>query len=111
MELIEQLSNKPTKAVSNEQYWNEHIRLKQESGLSRIAYCRLNELICSRFAYWENKLKLQSQPTTSLLAVKLSSSALTISQPNTLCSLAFKGGHELKIHDQTVLPLLLSLFR
>lgn len=98
--------------IDNEQFWHEQIKLKEASGLSRAAYCRQHDLICSRFAYWEKKLMTQTQATPQLLAVKLHSSAQTITQQvKTLCSLVFKNGHELKIHDQDVLPLLLSLWR
>ena len=100
-----------TKPIENEQFWSEQIKLKKASGLSRSAYCRQHNLICSRFAYWENKLMSQSQPTPQLLAVKLHSNTQTISQPaKTLCSLDFKNGYKLNIHDQTVIPLLLSLW-
>ncbi len=100
-----------SQVIDNEQFWHEQIKLKEASGLSRAAYCRQHDLICSRFAYWENKLMPQEQATPQLLAVKLHSDAQVISQSDKiLCSLDFKNGYELKIHDQAVLPLLLSLW-
>ncbi len=91
--------------VSQEQFWQEQMKLKLASGLSRSAYCRKHNLICSRFAYWEKKL---SQSTCSkLLPVKLDLAV----KPNVLCSLVLKNGDELRIHDQLVLPTVLALLR
>jgi len=85
-----------------EQLWQEHIKLKQQSGLSRAAYCRLHNLVCSRFTYWENKL---SQPLSKLLPVRLVQSS---AKQHVLCSLMFKNGNELRIHDPAILPTLIS---
>ena len=110
MELIEQSSNNAIYKSSLEQYWHEQIKLQHESGLSRAAYCRQHNLIESRLCYWGKKLSTQNQQTTQFLAVKLSPSIHSIPQTsNTLCSLEFKSGHQLKIHDQAVLPLLFSI--
>ena len=108
-----------TKYINNqsnlkEQFWNEHIKLKRESMLSRAAYCRNNKLNCDQFGYWEQKLKLDSQ-TSDLLPVKLvSTKQEEISGQNptaTLCSLAFKSGNVLTVHDRSVIPALLSILR
>jgi hypothetical protein len=92
-----------TSPADLEQYWLEQIKLKQASGLSRAAYCRKHNLVCSRFAYWENKL---SKPITQLLPVTLNPASV---KADTLCTLRFKSGNELKIHDSAILPTLLSL--
>ena len=42
-------SNQP---IQNKQYWQEQIKLKRESGLSRAAYCKKHDLSYHTFAYW-----------------------------------------------------------
>lgn len=87
--------NSDKASISRAQYWQEQIKLKQESGLSRTAYCRKHNLVCSQFTYWERKL---DQPTAQLIPVKLEHSAI-------------KDGTELKIYEARVLPILLSALR
>lgn len=114
MELIEQLNHNFAQTKSLELFWSEHIQLKQESGLSRAAYCRQHELICHRFAYWERKLMPKCKTTAQFIAVKLKSQFANCSPSQaaiTLCSLGLKNGQLLKIHDVAVLPLLISLLR
>lgn len=100
---IVKISNK------NHQYWNEHIKLKQQSRLSGAAYCRKHGIICSQFYYWENKLNLVKDKFTPLLPVKVNAGAPVPQSVSTKCTLTFKSGHELKVHDHSVLPLLISL--
>ena len=112
MELIEHSVNNPAQIKSIELFWSEHIKLKQESGLSGAAYCRQHTLSCNRLYYWENKLMSQSKAESPFIEVKLNSqiNSYTIPRPTTaLCSLELNNGHQLKIHDQAVLPLLISL--
>lgn len=86
-----------------EQYWSEQIKLKQQSGLSRAAYCRKHNIICSKFTYWEHKL---TRPAAKLVPVKVVPASV-IQSP--ICSLTFTGGNELKIYDPVILPTLLSI--
>ena len=54
---------------SLEQYWQEQIQLRQESGLSRAVYCEKHDLSYHKFVYWEQK-KVQHKKS-QLLPVKL----------------------------------------
>jgi hypothetical protein len=93
---------------SLEQYWNEQIILKRESGLSRAAYCKKHDLSYHQFGYWEQK-HTQPEPT-QLLPVKLVSSINSgCQQTRTLCTLMLKSGAQLKVHDTAVIPVLVSL--
>lgn len=92
-------------SIPRAQYWQEQIKLKQESGLSRTAYCRKHNLVCSQFTYWERKL---DQAAAQLVPVKLEQPAI---KSGVVCTLVFSGGTELKIHDAGVLPILLSSLR
>jgi hypothetical protein len=97
-------------ALAKEAFWQEHIKLKQESGISRAAYCRKHELNCNHFAYWEQKSRASAQLTEELLPVKLVSSKHSDNSCSTiLCTLSFQNGNELKVHDQAIIPLLVSL--
>jgi len=96
-----------SKALSRAQFWQEQVRLKQESGLSRADYCRKHGLVCSQLTYWERKL---DQPAV-LVPVKVEEAQSRI-RPEVVCTLVFGGGIELKIHDAgVVLPILLSSLR
>jgi hypothetical protein len=112
MNIRTQLINNPINV--KEQFWHKHIQLKQSSMLSRAAYCRNNKLNADQFGYWEQKLtlKLVSQ-SSDLLPVKLvSTKQEDISPQNptaTLCTLAFKSGNVLTVHDKSVIPALLSM--
>jgi len=110
--------NIPTKTASSdvittdkEQFWKEHAKHQLESGLSIVAYCRKHQLNYDQFGYWRQKWRQQSA-AVGLLPVHLNKTPQVIpqAQSDTVCTLAFKNGHELKIHDKTVLPLLLSLW-
>lgn len=97
-----------------EQFWSEHVKLKRSSTLSRSAYCRNNKLNYDQFGYWEQKLKLENQ-SSDLLPIKLISTKqdeISFQNPTaTLCTLTFKGGNILTVHDKSVLPALLSILR
>jgi hypothetical protein len=89
--------------VSLEEFWQEQIKQKLASGLSRAAYCKKHNLTCSRFAYWEKKL---AQPVNGLLPVQLNP---TFAKVSALCTLILKNGNQLEVHDPVVLPTLVSL--
>lgn len=95
-----------------EQFWCEHIKLKMSSMLSRASYCRKHGLNYDQFGYWEQKLKLDSQ-SSNLLPIKLISTKQEEIIPQksiaTLCTLAFKSGNVLTVHDKSVIPALLSM--
>lgn len=97
--------------TEKERFWKEQAKLQRESGLSRKDWCRNHQLSYDQFGYWERKWRQQSAPTR-LLPVNLNKLAETSdhSQPEASCTLVFKNGNELKIHDKTVLLTLLSLW-
>ena len=95
----------------NEQFWIEQIKLKRESGLSRAAYCKKHDLSYHTFAYWEQKKAMRK--TSQLLPVKLIQphDANTEAKSKILCSVLLKSGHKLKVHDQSMLPMLISMLK
>jgi hypothetical protein len=92
---------------AKEQLWKEHARRQKESGLSRIAYCRKHQLSYTKFGYWERKWR-QETTGSKLVPIHLNEPTKIVSE--TICTLSLKNGHELKIHDKTILPMLLSLW-
>lgn len=45
-------------------YWQEQIRLWEQSGQSRKSYCQQYDLNYHRFGYWYQKFQRQSTPTS-----------------------------------------------
>ncbi|MCW8397634.1 transposase [Legionella sp. PATHC038] len=92
---------------TKEQRWMEHVTHQKESGLSRVTYCRKHQLNYHQFGYWERKYR-EEIASSKLVPIQLNK--LTQRAPETVCTLVLNNGHELKIHDQTLLPMLLSLW-
>lgn len=93
--------------IEDEAFWKNHAKLHQASGLTRVEYCRLNNVHYDRFTYWIGK---QKNPPSALVAVKLKS-ANELSTPALLCTLDFKNGYCLKIHDKQALLAILEKLR
>lgn len=111
MNTVPQITITDETAIERELFWKEHSTLQRQSGLSRKAYCRQHQLSYDQFGYWEGKWR-QQKVEPRLLPVHLNKPLTTraISRPDTVCTLVFKTGLELKIHDQSILPLLCSLW-
>lgn len=104
-------------AEEDEAYWRSHQSALQESGLSRIVYCRNNNVNYDRFSHWLGKLsphhknskskpvlnlshvdlvparlkttELSSTPaTTAAVAPTLSSSAITATTKSSAATIA-----------------------
>lgn len=97
--------------LDKEQFWKEHTKLQKESGNSMMAYCRNHQLNYDQFCYWKQKWQQQTA-SAELLPIHLHKTSKTNNrlQLDTICTLTFKNGHELKVHDKAVLPMLLSLW-
>jgi hypothetical protein len=89
--------------IENKEYWQEKLDRLKASGLSRSQYCRNNNINYDRFGYW---LKRLSPITPTFVPVKMHVPEISISQP-LLCTIEFHG-HILKIHDSSVLSILLD---
>lgn len=111
--MVSNNARKPASEISSdkERFWRKHAKRLQESGLSRMAYCRKHQLSHDQFSYWLRKWRKQEAPL-ELLPVQLKEPPIEqeSSELKTLCTLAFKNGHQLKIYNQEVLPMLLSLW-
>jgi hypothetical protein len=104
MEFVNQVNE--TKVVESlELFWRKHIELKDASGLTGAEYCRQNGLVIHQLYYWVSRLKPQHQSSSSFISVKLNS----VVAPLVLCSIEFKNGQQLRVHDPVVLPQLVAL--
>ncbi len=92
-----------TSVAEDESFWRRHVELHQSSGLTRKKYCRLNNVNYDRFGYWLGKFTRQS----SLVAIKLKAENIPLKQA-TLCTLNFRDGRTLPIHDQQALSYILE---
>lgn len=92
--------------IAKEQIWTNHITHQKESGLSRVEYCRKHQLNYHQFGYWERKYRVEVAPS-KLVPIHLNKPTNIV--PETVCTLILNTGHELKIHDKALLPMLLSL--
>lgn len=113
-------NNTPSNSsISSEQYWNKHISLKRNSGLTRIEYCRKNNLKLSQFKYRERKLMPTESNIAKLLPLKLVSdeglpkkvSKVVDNAHKLLCKLKLKDGGILKVYDINTLPIILNLLK
>ncbi len=107
MNIVPQITPTSETERAKEQIWMERIRYQKESGLSRVAYCRKHQLNYHQFGYWERKYR---EGLTSSKLVPIHLIKQTNKAPETVCTLVLNNGHELKIHDQGLLPMLLSLW-
>ena len=101
------------KSSSDEQYWKEHLGKQKKSGLPVSVYCREHELNYDRFYYWVRKEK---RVTPRLIPIEIQSvaaekfSSVPMEAP-VLCTLPLRSGSVLAIHDQGIIPLVLSAVR
>jgi hypothetical protein len=107
MNIVPQIISARETDTAKEQIWREHVTHQKESGLSRVEYCRKYQLNYHQFGYWERKYR---EEVTSSKLVPIHLNKPTKIVPETVCTLALKNGHELKIHDKALLPMLLSLW-
>ena len=78
--------------VSRRAFWESHVHVWQDSGLSKARYCRENKLRYHQFIYWIPKVVLKIQPkiitapTPKLLPVMIKQSTespeLQVKLPN-----------------------------
>lgn len=89
--------------IERNEYWQEQLDRLKASGLSRSQYCRDNSINYDRFGYWLKKL---SPASPTFVPVKMQMSEISITQ-SLLCTIELRG-HVLKIHDASVLSILLD---
>jgi len=107
MNIVPQIISPAETDAAKEQIWRGHVTHQKESSLSRVAYCRKHQLNYHQFGYWERKYREEVAPS-KLVPIHLNKPTQIVLE--TVCTLVLKNGHELKIHDQALFPMLLSLW-
>lgn len=52
-------------------FWKNHLEKWQQSNLTQVDYCKQNDLIVHRFAYWKKRL-LPDNPAVSFVPLQIS---------------------------------------
>ena len=111
MNKVLQITASDERVTEKELFWRGHVKAKRQSNLSRKAYCLKHQLNYEQFGYWENKWRRQNG-ASKLIPVHFNMPVKTNHTPRaeTLCTLMLRSGHELKIHDRSILPVICSLW-
>jgi len=97
------------KPIENETFWKRHYELQKSSGITRVNYCRQNNLNYDRFGYWISRWNKFRREGNELVSVKLKSATEPHPQ-SILCTIELKNGYFLKIHDAHSLSVILEKF-
>lgn len=100
--------NESEKTIENEIFWKNHYDLLNSSGMSRVEYCRKNNLNYDRFGYWVSKWnRNKPEVANNLVSIKLKSADVPVAQ-SVLCTLKSKNGCLIQIHDESVFAMILE---
>lgn len=109
--------------VSLEDFWLNHIQQRNQSSLSKIAYCKKHGLTYNQYLYREHKLSSRPNTLIKLVPVQiaqppvdqeLKSASEQFNPPvktYVLCSLTLKNGAVLQIYDAAVLNTLIAILK
>lgn len=107
-------SNDSNVSPLDDSYWHKHVKLKQASGLTRVGYCRKNNLNLYQLKYHEHKL-ISAAVNAKLLPIKLLSNEVAskdtanfMKESKLLCKLKLKHGNVLKVYDIDTLSIILE---
>ncbi len=96
------------KTSKDKVFWKQHVTDHANSGLSKMAYCRANQINYACFNYWVKKTEVCAQSAHAMVAVKLTTNEVKLSDNTLLCTLVFKNNHRLQIHDARALSAILD---
>ena len=96
----------PTGSASNRSYWQNHVNACEDGELSKAAYCREQAINYHQFMYWVKRFR---QKKTGLVPVALALPATQPTGTHDLCHIVLSNGHQIVIHDKSMLPLLKQL--
>lgn len=92
-------------------YWESHIKAQRASGISRAAYCRINHVNYDRMGYWIKNNKQARHSNVGVIPILVKQENSDEASPNgnrILCTLRFKNGISISIHDKEALCLLVK---
>ena len=91
------------KAAGLQEKWKQHVESYRNGGLTKTDYCKTHKIGYHQFGYWLKKFNAK----TALVPIRLKTPTET--EPTVLCSLHFKQGVCLKIHDLKSLGVILGM--
>ncbi|OGT50733.1 MAG: hypothetical protein A3F17_00895 [Gammaproteobacteria bacterium RIFCSPHIGHO2_12_FULL_41_15] len=103
-------------------FWKKHMASYSNSGLTKTAYCKANQVNYARFFYWTRKLSGSSVKPTAMPSAKKQSSIKTNRllpiqitheikpHDSVLCTVILKNGCTLRIHNQQSLMHILAIW-
>ncbi len=87
----------------DQEKWKNHVESYKNGGLSKTNYCKVHKIGYHQFGYWLKKFKTN----THLVPIRVK--ALVEVEPTVLCTLQFKQGAWLKVHDLKTLGAILGM--
>jgi hypothetical protein len=95
--------------VANESYWQEIIKSQEESGMTRVDYCRSHQVNYNRLGYWYRKLQRNQENIFVPITLKKELSPNIQKGTNKpLSILELKNGNFLHIYDKEILLMILN---
>jgi hypothetical protein len=98
--------NSPLEQAKDENDWKKIIADQEASHLTRLDYCRDNQLNYHAFGYWYRKLKHSS--INSLIPIKIKSELEPTEKNKVLSTLTLTNGVSLHIYDKEALFIILN---
>lgn len=103
--------------IEEKSYWIKHVDAYRRGNFaSKAAYCSKFGVCYHRFLYWCQKIikelanKGGLQRDALFMPIKVVPQELPVTSPaSLLCTLEFKQGHKLNIHNESVLEKLINL--
>jgi len=101
-----------TASQEDKAYWERHVKAWRVSGISRAAYCRINHVNYDRMTYWIKNNKQARQANVDMIPILVKPENIideaSMNGSRILCTLRFKTGITISIHDKEILCLLLK---
>jgi hypothetical protein len=112
MKTGQEISASPTTTLEDPAYFEHHAKEQSKSGISRAAYCRMHHVNYDRLSYWiKNKEVNRSKSKANVVPIKIKSDIfheVNGEGSKTLCTMRFKNGVTLLIHEREILSLVLK---
>ena len=91
------------RSYDGQEKWKQHVESYRNGSLTKKNYCKVHKIGYHAFSYWLNKFRAN----TNLIAIRLKTP--TEVEPTVLCTLEFKQGVFLKVHDLKTLGVILGM--
>ena len=96
-------TQKSTLANETPGFWQHHVANFALNNVTKIQYCKDNNITYHRFLYWHDKF---TNGTDSFIPIKFPGN-----NNLAVCTIEFSQGHRLVLHDSNILPQIISLLK